>query len=128
MQSFMEEKKLLIQLINSMLSQDQIKNIANKYQTTELNVKREYFQHLFLSYFYQQPEVDRIYFKGGTALRIIYNSARFSEDLDFSSSYTGVEEIEKALESTLNQIEKEGIEVDLEEAKTTSGGFLSLVH
>ena len=124
----MEEKKLLIQLINSMLSQDQIKNIANKYQTTELNVKREYFQHLFLSYFYQQPEVDRIYFKGGTALRIIYNSARFSEDLDFSSSYTGVEEIEKALESTLNQIEKEGIEVDLEEAKTTSGGFLSLVH
>lgn len=111
-----------------MLSQDQIKILVNKYQTTELNVKREYFQQLFLSYFYQQPQSDKIYFKGGTALRILYHSPRFSEDLDFSSAYSGVSEIENALEKTLDQIEKEGIGVDLEEAKTTAGGFLSLVQ
>lgn len=111
-----------------MLSQDQISNLAKKYQTTELNVKREYFQHLFLNYFYQESQASKIYFKGGTALRILYNSVRFSEDLDFSSSYTGIKEIEKALESALNQIEKEGVEVGLEEAKTTSGGFLGLVY
>ncbi len=110
-----------------MLSQDQIKSLARKYQTTEQNVKREYFQHLFLSYFYQQPQASKIYFKGGTALRILFHSPRFSEDLDFSSSYSKVSEIEKGLESALNQIEKEGIEVNLEEAKTTAGGFLSLV-
>ena len=67
-----------------MISTDKIKELAAKYQTTELNVIREYFQHLFLSYFYQQPISGLIYFKGGTALKIIYKSPRFSEDLDFS--------------------------------------------
>lgn len=111
-----------------MLSKNQIIALSNKYQTTEINVWREYFQHLLLSCLYQQPQANQIYFKGGTALRILYNSPRFSEDLDFSSSYTGIGEIEKALEATLDQIEKEGLEVRLEESKPTSGGFFSLVH
>lgn len=34
--------------------------------------------------FYQEKEAEAILFKGGTALRLIYQSPRFSEDLDFS--------------------------------------------
>jgi predicted nucleotidyltransferase component of viral defense system len=80
-----------------MISDDALLNLHNRYQTTDLNIRREYIQHLFLSYFYQQPQTNQIFFKGGTALRLIYKSPRFSEDLDFGSTLHDVNEIEKAL-------------------------------
>lgn len=111
-----------------MISYSVIQNLARKLQTTELNVRREYIQHLFLSYFYQQPESDTIYFKGGTALRIIYQSPRFSEDLDFSSSMSNITKIENILIRTIREIEREGITVDIKESKRTSGGYLAIIH
>ncbi len=111
-----------------MISEEAIKNFAVKYQTTEENIRREYFQHLFLSYFYAQSETDKIYFKGGTALRLIFRSPRFSEDLDFSSWPKNVKKIEQAVAATLALIEKEGIDVSIIEAKKTTGGYLSLTH
>lgn len=108
-----------------MISTDKIKELAAKYQATELNVTREYFQHLFLSYFYQQPISGLIYFKGGTALKIIYKSPRFSEDLDFSIHKIDVGKLEESILKALEQIEKENVEVSLREAKITSGGYLA---
>ena len=67
-----------------MLNIENLEQFAKLKQTDVENAVREYFQHLFLSYFYKQPEADDIYFKGGTALRVVYGSPRFSEDLDFS--------------------------------------------
>jgi predicted nucleotidyltransferase component of viral defense system len=109
-----------------MISDDTLLKITNKYQTTELNVRREYVQHLFLSYFYQQPQTSEIFFKGGTALRIIYKSPRFSEDLDFGSTLHDVNEIEKAVLDTLIEIQREGIESEIIESKETSGGYLGI--
>lgn len=108
-----------------MISKEAIKELARKYQTADINVWREYFQHLFLSYFYQQPETDKIYFKGGTALRIIYNSPRFSEDLDFTSVIEDAKAIEKAIIGALSEIEREGIKTEIHEAKRTTGGYLA---
>lgn len=108
-----------------MIDADKIKQLAIKYQTTELNITREYFQYLFLSYFYQQPLTGSIYFKGGTALRIIYRSPRFSEDLDFSAFKVRINDLEQILLQTLDAIEKENITVSLSEAKTTSGGYFA---
>ncbi|MDI6689725.1 MAG: nucleotidyl transferase AbiEii/AbiGii toxin family protein [Actinomycetota bacterium] len=65
-----------------MITKDAIKRFATKAQTSDLNVAREYCQHLFLSYFYQQKGSEKLLFKDGTALKIIYGSPRFSEDLD----------------------------------------------
>ena len=110
-----------------MISQDVQKTLAQKYQTTELNVRREYVQHLFLSYFYQQPQTDKIFFKGGTALKILHNSPRFSEDLDFSTVLSQIAPIEQALIQTLVELEKEGISANLKEAKITSGGYLARI-
>lgn len=110
-----------------MISEEFIKKLANKHQTSEINVRREYFQHVFLSYFYQQPKAENIYFKGGTALRILYNSPRFSEDLDFNSVHISYGEIEKLFLDTLSQIEKENIRFTLKEAKQTTGGFLAFI-
>src|SRR3989339_883971 len=68
-----------------MLDKNQITKIATNLQTTEYNTAEEYCQHIFLSQFYQLPSSERVFFKGGTALRIVFASPRFSEDLDFSS-------------------------------------------
>ncbi len=111
-----------------MLSQDQIKNLRNRFQTTEVNIRREYFQHLFLSYFYQQPQTLNIFFKGGTALRLLYNSPRFSEDLDFSTTYVDIKEIEEAVLNTLHDIQRENITLELQESKLTTGGYLGTIE
>jgi len=109
-----------------MLSHNTIQIIARKLQTNQLNIRREYIQHLFLSYLYKISQSDRLLFKGGTALRIIYNSPRFSEDLDFSTSIRGTRQIESIVFSALEEIEREGIQIQIRESKKTSGGYLAL--
>lgn len=111
-----------------MIAKEQFLKLTVKYQTSQLNTAREYLQHLFLNYFYQIPESSGIYFKGGTALRIIYQSARFSEDLDFSANHTNVPGIEDCLLEVLEKIEKENIQATLQEAETTTGGYLSTIE
>lgn len=109
-----------------MISQDFIKQLSTKKQTTELNVLREYLQHLFLSYFYQKENSNNILFKGGTALKVIYDSPRFSEDLDFSGTKLSKDKLESMLMETLSEVEQEQVNVELNEAKTTSGGYLAI--
>ena len=111
-----------------MITAEIIQTLTKKYQTEAVNVWREYFQHLFLSYFYKQPEAGDIYFKGGTALRLIYQSPRFSEDVDFSSSVRDIKKIEHAVINVLAEIEREGIETELTEATKTSGGYLATMQ
>src|SRR3989338_3631770 len=101
-----------------MITQDAIKKLATQYRTSEFpNIVREYFQHLFLSQLYRLENSDNILFKGGTALRIIYGSPRFSEDLDFSifrvEQYSQKEFIEDLFAAVLMEIEKAGIKVEL---------------
>jgi len=101
-----------------MITQDTIQKLATQYQTSEFpNTVREYFQHLFLSQLYKIEGAENILFKGGTALRIIYGSPRFSEDLDFS--IFGIESrqqqnfIENIFAKILVEIEKIGIKIEL---------------
>ena len=112
-----------------------IRVLTDRYQTTADNVVREYFQHLFLSHLYRQHDADHLLFKGGTALRIVWQSPRFSEDLDFtcltgspSGTNTRIRAIESVLEKTLAGVEKEGIRIRIDEAKKTSGGYFSILQ
>jgi len=68
-----------------MISLIQIEQLAKRYQIDDFTIFREYLQLFFLNYFYQQPESAEVYFKGGTAIRLLFGSVRFSEDLDFST-------------------------------------------
>lgn len=111
-----------------MITAEIIQTLTKKYQTETVNVWREYFQHLFLSYFYKQPEAGDIYFKGGTALRLIYLSSRFSEDIDFSSNVKDIKKIEHAVINTLAEIEREGVDTKLTEATETTGGYLATMQ
>lgn len=108
-----------------MISKSLINGLTHKYQTTEVNVAREYCQHLFLSYFYQKKKSDHILFKGGTAIRFVYHSPRFSEDLDFTAYDITSRQIETIFIDSLNDLGQTGFDIELKEAKNTSGGYLA---
>lgn len=110
-----------------MLSTTYLRKIAVKYQTSDLNVRREYAQHILLSALYQQQQATDLFFKGGTALRLLYRSPRFSEDLDFDTTIHDQRIWEQALEQTILDASKAGMKIDIEESKTTAGGYLGIV-
>ncbi|MBI4066537.1 nucleotidyl transferase AbiEii/AbiGii toxin family protein [Candidatus Gottesmanbacteria bacterium] len=97
---------------------------AIRWQTGQRNVIREYCQHAFLSALYKQRRADHLFFKGGTALRILFESPRFSEDLDFSSRIHSVSTLETIVQEVLVHLAHEGIPLDISEAKPTTGGYL----
>ena len=111
-----------------MLLESQIRSLAIQFQTSEQNVATEYCQHLFLSNLYNIKNSSKLLFKGGTALRIIFNSSRFSEDLDFSGENLSARDIESVLLDCLDNISYSGIETDIKESKKTSGGYLSQLN
>lgn len=111
-----------------MLPSDKLREFAVKKQTTELNIRREYSQHVFLSYFYQKAQSEKIFFKGGTALRFFHNSPRFSQDLDFSTSGSDISTIETIIQNTLIEIGREGIKTNIVESKKTTGGYLAIIE
>lgn len=111
-----------------MISSETIKEFALKNQTTELNIAREYLQNLFLSYFYQQDKSEAILFKGGTALKLIHQSPRYSEDLDFSSTTATERDIRNIIEKTLDEVNREGVGLRITESKSTSGGYLAIIE
>lgn len=111
-----------------MLSQNAIKELSIKNQTREDNIAREYIQHLFLSALYSQQGSDELLFKGGTALKIVFHSPRFSEDLDFSvQKILSKHKLDNFFLGSISKIENEGITIELKEAEFTSGGYLGIL-
>lgn len=111
-----------------MISRSQIEELRDKWQTTELNVAREYVQHVLLSGLFQglRKQV-RLAFKGGTALRIVWGSPRFSEDLDFTG--WGKEfHVGESLKETITEASKAGLDIKLVESGKTSGGWFALAQ
>ncbi|MEK6715634.1 MAG: nucleotidyl transferase AbiEii/AbiGii toxin family protein [Candidatus Omnitrophota bacterium] len=109
-----------------MIEKRQVQKLAGYWQTTIDNVVREYFQQLFLLRLYQEKSSDSLFLKGGTALRIIWQSPRFSGDLDFTGVNITVKGIETLMERALAKIEMEGIQTEIIESKSTSGGYLAI--
>lgn len=57
---------------------------AKKNGTDIVNIVREYWEIVLLKNLLESPYGKDLVFKGGTALRLVYGSPRYSEDLDFS--------------------------------------------
>lgn len=89
-----------------MITKNQIQDLSLLFQIDEFTIFREYLQVLFLSYVYQEKEAGEIFFKGGTALRLLFGSPRFSEDLDFSTTCSD-KEIATLLEKLEGKMTKE---------------------
>ncbi len=108
-----------------MIQREILTRTATLNQTTEINIAREYCQHLFLSALYRQKGSERVMFKGGTALKIAYGSPRFSEDLDFSGFGVSISQIEDWVLAALGEIALNAVGAELQESKPTSGGYLA---
>ena len=65
-----------------MLTKAQIQRIAQRNGVGMQVQERDYVQHLILWLLYSRSQA--LIFKGGTALRLVYGGARYSEDLDFN--------------------------------------------
>ena len=115
-----------------MITNEMLEKLARQCQTGVFpNIVREYFQHIFLSDLYKLPNAEKLLFKGGTALRVIYGSPRFSEDLDFSLFSVAQNEIKSFIEKlfvhVLAEIEYTGVKVELgEKIGATSGGYFGI--
>ncbi len=69
-----------------MISQSQATQLADIHNIDLYSIYREYLQLVILNELYQLEASHDLIFKGGTALRLIYQSPRFSEDLDFNAN------------------------------------------
>ena len=86
-----------------MISRDQILESSKRLAIDEFTVMREYLQIVFLSILYSTNESQKIYFKGGTAIRLLMKAGRFSEDLDFTADLTA-SEIEQVVANSIRQM------------------------
>lgn len=101
-----------------MISTAELQKLATLYQISEFpNVAREYIQHVFLSHLSSFDGAPNMLFKGGTALRILFGSPRFSEDLDFDLVQVPAAEkksfVEYMFSKVLAEMEKTGFHVTL---------------
>lgn len=60
-----------------MLGEKQLSILARNLNTNQTTVMREYLQLVFLSTLYNYKIAQKIFFKGGTAIRLILNGDRF---------------------------------------------------
>ncbi len=115
-----------------MVSIETLEKLGRQYQMGVFpNIVREYFQHVFLVELYKLPEAEQMLFKGGTALRIVYGSPRFSEDLDFSLFGVAQNNIKSFIEGlfghVLVEMERVGIKVELgDKIGVTKGGYFGV--
>jgi predicted nucleotidyltransferase component of viral defense system len=108
---------------------DYIKQLVEKIQDNNLArcILREYLQARLLESLQENGAFETWAFVGGTALRFLYSMPRFSEDLDFSLSATGAEDIfSELMKRAKNTFLAEGYSLIVKEkiTKTVKSAFV----
>lgn len=110
-----------------MLTDKKVQKLAKELKIDTFTVRREYLQLLFLKYFYAENNTDQVFFKGGTALRLLYDSFRFSEDLDFTS-VLGKEKLRKTIEKSLKKLQKEVSDLSFKEQESIADSYTGKIY
>ena len=92
---------------------------------SERNMLREYLQYIVLDTIYQSDVAYKLVFLGGTAVRIVHGSKRFSEDLDFDNLGVTASEFERLADDIESRLIAEGFTVELER-KIKLSNFLKI--
>jgi len=82
-------------------------------QKSEKNILREYLQYKILKILFDSKISSNISFIGGTALRIIYNLPRFSEDLDFDNFDLNEKDFNNVALEVKRELTLEGLGVEV---------------
>lgn len=77
------------------------------------SILKEYLQYKILQSIFGSKFEKKLAFLGGTALRIVYGSTRFSEDLDFDNFDLSEMEFIELGEIIKKDLEEEGLEVEI---------------
>ncbi len=97
-----------------MLDINDIKKYYNDKRALNLrHIFREYLQYKILEVLFNSSIKNKISFLGGTAIRIVHKSNRFSEDLDFDNFDLSFEEFLKTSEDIKKGLELEGFLVEI---------------
>lgn len=72
----------------------------------------EYLQYEILDSLFKQKNSENLSFIGGTSIRIVYQSQRFSEDLDFDNFGLNFEDFKKLLDNTAKDMKIKGFELE----------------
>ena len=72
----------------------------------------EYLQHELLDSLYKNEAAGRLSFIGGTAIRILHDSPRFSEDLDFDNFGLTFSQFEELLKTVCRDMEYKGFLIE----------------
>ena len=79
--------------------------------TTKMRgILREYLQILILKELYRSENGRKLYFTGGTYLRIVHNLKRFSEDLDFNTDNINKKEFENIINNIAIELKRKNID------------------
>jgi predicted nucleotidyltransferase component of viral defense system len=96
-----------------MLELDQIISFyPEKLQIFKKNILREYIQYKILEIIFNSPFANKVVFMGGTALRIVYDNSRFSEDMDFDNLGMSYEEFAELIKILKNKLILEGYDIE----------------
>jgi len=79
---------------------------------TKANLLREHLQLLCLKIMHDKDYFRDVAFVGGTALRILYDMKRFSEDLDFSVINKGGYSFQEIITGLLRELKLNGLEAE----------------
>lgn len=96
-----------------MLDFNQIKNqYPESLKVYESAILREYLQVKVLQALFESAYGSQIVFIGGTALRILHNSPRFSEDIDLDNFHLSWDAFEKMMHEVTRVLKLEGFLVE----------------
>jgi len=104
---------------------DIIRNSPNPVQNR--NLAREYLQARILEGLQRSGAMIPLAFQGGTALRFLYNIARFSEDLDFALERTAANyDFRSYLKAIQSEFVAEGynLQIKVNDQKTVNAAFI----
>lgn len=86
---------------------------SDKEKSFKRNIIREYLQYKILEIIFSNDLSRKLSFIGGTSLRIVYGTSRFSEDLDFDNFRLTLSEFNKLSNEVKQGLELEGYEVEI---------------
>jgi len=95
--------------------EDILKSYPPRLQSFKENILKEYLQYKILDLLFTSELASKLIFLGGTAIRIIHNSPRFSEVLDFDNKGLTSFDFSKISHYLKYELELDGYEVEIKE-------------
>lgn len=94
--------------------------------TKKRGILREFLQVKILESIYRKKISSKLFFIGGTSLRLLRGLDRFSEDLDFDLAGINFKDIHPLINSLVNEFKKENISVNIYKNKTEKRFYYEL--